>query len=113
MAVFTLIDTKRQWFKAAVGMPVQEMDRASSFCTHTIESDSPFAVADALQDPHFAGNPYVLGAPHIRFYATVLGLTPLAIEIKQSCESVWHRAEGLEGLLNRQTIDVDRTNGAG
>ena len=71
MAVFTLIDTKRQWFKAAVGMPVQETDRASSFCTHTIESDNPFVVVDALQDPHFASNPYVLGEPNIRFYAGI------------------------------------------
>jgi PAS domain S-box-containing protein len=71
MAVLTLVDERRQWFKAAVGMPVRETDRSLSFCAYTIEGADPFIVPDAGNDPRFAGNPLVTGEPGIQFYAGV------------------------------------------
>ncbi len=71
MAVLTLVDERRQWFKAAVGMPVRETDRSLSFCAYTIEGEGPFIVPDAGNDPRFAGNPLVTGEPGIQFYAGV------------------------------------------
>ena len=72
MAVVNFLDSKRQWFKAAVGLPFQETDRALSFCTHAIDGRrDPLVVPDALQHPIFATNPFVLQDPCIRFYACV------------------------------------------
>lgn len=71
MAILSLIDEKRQWFKASVGLDLRETDRAVSFCTHTIQQTLPFIVNDATQHPLFTKNPFVLNDPHIRFYAGV------------------------------------------
>ncbi|HSH14935.1 MAG TPA: histidine kinase, partial [Verrucomicrobiae bacterium] len=61
MAILTLVDERRQWFKAVVGLPIRETDRSVSFCTYTIGGDVPFIVPDAGRDPRFAGNPLVTG----------------------------------------------------
>ncbi len=71
MAVLTLMDERRQWFKTTAGMPAMKIDCSLSFCSRTIESDGPFTVPDAGQDPLFAGNPLVAGEPGIRFYTGV------------------------------------------
>ena len=70
IALISLIDHDRQWFKANVGLEgVSETPRAISFCTHAIEQRDLFVVEDAQLDPRFATNPIVTGDPHIRFYA--------------------------------------------
>jgi anti-sigma regulatory factor (Ser/Thr protein kinase) len=69
MAAITLIDADRQWFKSRVGVSMAETTRATSFCTHAIQSRDLFIVPDARQDERFRDNPYVTGDPEIRFYA--------------------------------------------
>ncbi|WP_334190046.1 PAS domain S-box protein, partial [Noviherbaspirillum sp.] len=71
MAVITLIDEERQWFKATVGLDVRETARAISFCTHTIDAKDMFLVPDAASDPRFETNPLVTDQPRIRCYAGV------------------------------------------
>lgn len=70
IALISLIDSERQWFKAAVGMgEVCETGRDISFCGHAIMRSDIMVVPDARADARFADNPLVSGAPHIRFYA--------------------------------------------
>ncbi|UCV01266.1 EAL domain-containing protein [Acidovorax radicis] len=72
MAVVNFVDNKRQWFKAAVGVPFRETDRAIAFCAHALSgSREPVVVPDATLHPTFADNPLVREAPHVRFYACV------------------------------------------
>ncbi|MCP3137278.1 GAF domain-containing sensor histidine kinase [Pyxidicoccus xibeiensis] len=69
MALVSLLDEARQWFKARVGLEATETPRDVSFCGHAILSRDTFVVPDAVRDARFHDNPLVLGAPHIRFYA--------------------------------------------
>lgn len=69
IALVTLVDADRQWFKSCVGLPLRETSRDISFCGHAILGDDIMLVRDTLADIRFSDNPLVTGAPGIRFYA--------------------------------------------
>jgi len=69
VALVSLVDRDRQWFKSKQGIDACETGRDISFCGHAILREGPLVVPDASADPDFADNPLVTGAPHIRFYA--------------------------------------------
>lgn len=69
IALVSLVDADRQWFKARYGLTADETCRRDSFCGHTICDDGVMVVTDAAADPRFARNPLVTGDPNIRFYA--------------------------------------------
>ncbi len=69
VAVLSLIDRDRQWFKAKTGTPMTELDRSTTFCNHAIFQNDVFVIENAIKDPDWADNIFVTGRPHVRFYA--------------------------------------------
>jgi len=69
IALVSLVDTDRQWFKSEVGLGVKETSREVSFCGHAILGDDVFEVPDTALDARFNDNPMVTDSPNIRFYA--------------------------------------------
>jgi diguanylate cyclase (GGDEF)-like protein len=69
VAVISLVEGDRQWFKAQVGGTRNEIPRELSFCAHAICQDDVFVIEDTTKDPRFSQNPFVTGDPNVRFYA--------------------------------------------
>jgi HPt (histidine-containing phosphotransfer) domain-containing protein len=69
IALVSLVDANRQWFKSCIGLDVSETPRNISFCGHAIMKDDVFYIPDATKDPRFSDNPIVTGPPFVIFYA--------------------------------------------
>jgi len=69
VALISVVDSDRLWFKSCIGINVRETPRDISFCGHAILEDQPLVIEDTLLDPRFADNPLVIAEPRIRFYA--------------------------------------------
>jgi PAS domain S-box-containing protein len=86
IALVSLSDTHRQWFKSNIGLPgVAQAPRDIAFCDHAIRADDLFEVPDALADGRFSGNPWVTGDPWIRFYAGAPIVMPTGERIGTVC----------------------------
>ena len=69
IALVSLVDLERQWFKSCQGLDVSETSRELAFCAHVVYSRKPMIVKDTLLDDRLADSPVVVGGPRIRFYA--------------------------------------------
>ncbi|PZQ24675.1 MAG: histidine kinase [Sphingopyxis macrogoltabida] len=85
IALVSLVDDCRQWFKSAHGLDVAETPRDISFCQYVIADDQPMVITDATQDPRFADNPLVTGEPYIRFYAGMPLRAPNGVVLGTLC----------------------------
>jgi PAS domain S-box-containing protein len=110
IALVSLVDAGRQWFKARIGLVQAQTPREHSFCTHALAEDDVLVVEDATCDPRFAANPLVTGEPGIRFYAGAPLRTPDGHAIGTLCviDRVPRKFEsdqrGLLELLARQAF---------
>src|SRR5256714_9336513 len=126
IALITLVDEKRQWFKSKVGLSPKETSRDISFCGHAILQSDLFIVPDATRDQRFAHNPLVTSDPKIRFYAGAPLITPdghalgtLCVIDKVPRELRPDQKTGLRVLarhvmtqleLRRRSLDLSRVN---
>jgi GAF domain-containing protein len=85
MALVSLVDDHRQWFKARVGLTASQTPRSIAFCDHAIRQEQPLVVCDAAADPRFAANPLVTGSPGLRFYAGAQLTSPAGHRLGTLC----------------------------
>ena len=114
IALVSLVDVDRQWFKSCIGLDLRETPRSSSFCAHAILSDEAMVIPDAQLDPRFADNPLVAGPPHIRFYAGQPLIGPNNQRLGTLCIIDHHprqlNAEDLDALRNLATLAENELN---
>lgn len=119
IALVSLVDAERQWFKSRQGYEICETPRDVSFCGHAILGSDIFEVPDAYLDPRFADNPLVTGPPNIRFYAGAPLSTPEGYRIGTLCivadqprqlsaierQSLRHLAACVEEVINQIALE--------
>ncbi|MDQ8021832.1 MAG: EAL domain-containing protein [Moraxellaceae bacterium] len=102
IALVSLVDTERQWFKSATGLPgISETPRDIAFCAHTILGRELMEVVDATLDTRFARNPFVISDPHVRFYAGAPLILPGGHAIGTLCV-IDHQARQLDAQQRQQ-----------
>ncbi|MGJ8641567.1 MAG: GAF domain-containing sensor histidine kinase [Opitutaceae bacterium] len=104
IALVSLVDEERQWFKSKVGLAVDETHRDYSFCAHCIQDRGMMEVPDAMEDSRFRDNPLVTGDPNIRFYAGVPLITKGGLPLGSLCVIDVRPRELTD--LQRETLDV-------
>ncbi|MBU2711488.1 sensor domain-containing phosphodiesterase [Zooshikella harenae] len=85
IALVSLVDSHRQWFKSTCGLQASETSRDISFCGHAILESEILVIEDAYKDNRFANNPLVVGEPYIRFYAGVVLRGPMGHPVGTCC----------------------------
>eukprot|EP00929_Paragymnodinium_shiwhaense_P111564 TRINITY_DN7978_c0_g1_i1.p1 TRINITY_DN7978_c0_g1~~TRINITY_DN7978_c0_g1_i1.p1 ORF type:complete len:734 (+),score=160.91 TRINITY_DN7978_c0_g1_i1:58-2259(+) len=124
IALVSLVDSERQWFKSKVGLLDSQTPRDMAFCAHLLVPDSPemLLVPDATQDSRFCQNPLVIGEPHIRFYCgapiilknyrlgslCMIDLKPRYDMSKQIAMLLVNLADLVAGLLAKEKNQSDR-----
>ena len=118
IALISLVDEKRQWFKSKVGLSAQETSRDCAFCAHTILQSDVFIVENSADDERFKDNPLVLGEPRVIFYAgapifspeTNLPLGTLCVIDHQSRKLDQQQIQSLKSLSRQITILIEMKN---
>lgn len=109
MAVISLVDDRRQWFKARIGLGVSETPLSTSFCALAMTETDGLVVPDAQRDSRFDCNPLVTGEPHIRFYAGRRLTTPEGLPL--GALAVLDTQSREEGLSELQALTLDTLAG--
>ncbi len=112
IALVSLVDAKRQWFKSRHGLEATETPREVSFCGHAILQDDLFLVEDSSLDPRLSDNPLVVNAPSVKFYAGVPLKTPSGHRIGTLCvidsqkKSLTEKQAEVLRVLAREVIEI-------
>ncbi len=96
IALITLVDEERQWFKSAYGLDATSTPREGGFCAYTVSCERPTVIEDAAVDPRFAKHPMVTGDPHIRLYAGAPLITADGLALGTLCV-IGHQPRVLDG----------------
>ncbi|HEY9767445.1 MAG TPA: GAF domain-containing protein [Coleofasciculaceae cyanobacterium] len=114
IALISLVDADRQWFKSSVGINVDGTSRDVSFCAHAILNESIMIVNDTLQDERFENNPLVICSPNIRFYAGMPLRTPEGHALGTLCvidhkprELSEYQTKALEALARQVVMQLE------
>jgi diguanylate cyclase (GGDEF)-like protein/PAS domain S-box-containing protein len=109
MALVSLVDDVRHWFKCEIGVGAREIPRGIGICGHTILQSGVFVVPDTMKDPRFADNPLVTGKPHLRFYAGAPLVTDDGLPLGTLCVlDDKPRPEGLTPEQSTALLDLAR-----